>query len=260
MKSAAMRIASLSPAITEILFALGREKQIVCTDQFSDWPEKAKILPHLKDHQKINIATLREYQADLIFTSTLVQQKLAEQLKADGLPVVHQDPRSLGDIYENIRTLGMLLEAEPEARELIARMQFGFSQVKKKVGILSKRFKVYVEEWHNPPMVSGNWVPEVVQMAGGIPLSLPRGSASREVTLHEVQTFNPDMIVLSICGAGSAANKSLIDLRAGWKDLPAVLKGRVFVIDDSLLNRPGPRLVEGAQRLYGWMFQLAHGG
>lgn len=272
-----MRIASLSPAVTEILFALEQQRNIVCVDQFSDYPEGAKALPHLKDHQKIDTEALRAFTPEVVFTSTLVQQKLAEKLKEEKFGVVHQDPRSIPEIYDAIRQIGIILECEPRAQALIATMQQGFNDTKKKSGLFFRKPKVYVEEWHHPPMVSGNWVPEVVKIAGGIPLEVRkcvsakvparagsdgesegRNPASCEVSLQEVQAFDPDMIVLSICGAGSVASKELLTGRAGWNELRAVRENHLFVIDDSLLNRPGPRLTEGAKRLFGWMFQVLH--
>lgn len=263
-----MRIASLSPAVTEILFALEQQKKIVCTDKFSDWPSGASALPHLREHQKINFDELRAYEPLIVFTQTLVQKKLAEKLKAEGFGVVHQDPRSIADIYVSIREIGTLLDCSARAEALIATMQQGFNDTKRKAGLFSRRLRVYVEEWHNPPMVSGNWVPEVVRIGGGIPFEVKseelkvksdgRNPPSREVSLEEVRAFDPDLIVLSICGAGSAASKELLTDRDGWSELRAVQQSHVFVIDDSLLNRPGPRLTEGAKRIFGWCFQVLH--
>jgi iron complex transport system substrate-binding protein len=253
-----MRIASLSPATTEILFAMEQGKHIVCTDQFSDFPEAAKQIPHLKDHQRIDPTALDIFKPEVIFTSTLVQEKLAAALKKEGLGVIHQDPRTINDVYESIRQIGMIAGCDARALVLVDQMQRGFNDTKRKSGLLSKKPKVYVEEWHNPPMVSGNWVPDVIKLAGGTPFPLPAGSASREVTIDEVRAFDPDVIVLSICGAGSAAKKDLLLKREEWKDLRAVLEDHLFVIDDSLLNRPGPRLCEGAKRLFGWIFQVMH--
>ena len=78
------------------------------------------------------------------------------------------------------------------------------------------------------------------------------------MTLQEVTKFDPDLIVISWCGAGSLAEKKLLLEREGWGELRAIKQGSVRVIDDSLLNRPGPRLVEGCQRLYGWGFEMLH--
>lgn len=253
-----MRIASLSPAATEILFLLGRGKDIVCTDQFSNHPEEAAGIPHLRDHQKVDASAIREHRPDLIFTATVVQEKLAAALKAAELPVIHQDPRTLDTVYDSIKALGIIVEKEKEAAELVTKMKKEFDAVKQKAKLMGRKPKVYVEEWHLPPMASGNWVPEVVAAAGGIAFSIKSGELSREVTLAEVQAFDPDLIVISWCGAGRLSDKNILMKREGWDSLRAVQMNHVKVIDDSLLNRPGPRLAEGAQQLFGWLFEILH--
>jgi len=253
-----MRIASLSPAITEILFAFEMEDQIVCTDQFSNFPEEARGISHLKDHIDINPKKLYEYEADLIFTATVIQQKLADRLKAAGFSVVHQDPRTINALYEMIRNLGVMLQVEGKAEELVLHMQQGFNDVKKKSALLPRKLNVYIEEWHDPPYASANWVPEVAHIAGVQQFPVEAGQLSPQVTLEQVIAFDPDMIVISWCGAGALADKDLLNTRKGWDVLRAVQEENIHVIDDSLLNRPGPRLVEGARRLYGWAFELLH--
>ena len=253
-----MRVASLSPAVTEILFALGRQRRIVCTDQFSDFPEEAKHLPHLRDHQKISIEELLKQKPELVFTSTVIQEELSKKLKAADISCIHLDPRTVHAIYESIRQIGMLLSADKAAEKLVLSMQQGFNAVRKKSALFPSRPRVYVEEWHRPPMVSGNWVPEVVRTAGCEPFPIPAGDISREVTLAEVLAFDPDMIVISWCGAGASADSSLLTGREGWGELRAVQERHVRVLDDSLLNRPGPRLVDGAQRVYAWAFEMLH--
>jgi iron complex transport system substrate-binding protein len=253
-----MHIASLSPAITEILFAFQLQDLIVCTDQFSNFPEEARDIPHLKDHMDIHPQKLLEFEADLIFTATVIQQKLADKLKAVDLSVVHQDPRTINAVYEMIRNLGVILQVEDKAAQLVLQMQQGFNDVQKKSGLLPRRLKVYIEEWHDPPFASGNWVPEVAHIAGVQQFPVVVGELSPQVTLDQVKAFDPDMIVISWCGAAALADKELLKQRKGWDKLRAVQEDHVRVIDDSLLNRPGPRLVEGARRLYGWAFELLH--
>jgi iron complex transport system substrate-binding protein len=253
-----VRIASLSPAVTEILFALELQDQIVCTDQFSNFPEAAKELPHLKDHQRIAPEELEQYKPELVFTSTVIQEKLAEQLRATDISCVHLDPRTINTLYESIRQIGTLLNCDGLAEELVLQMQQGFNDTKKKAGLLPTRPRIYIEEWHDPPMASGNWVPEVARAAGGEQFPIPAGELSREVKFSEVEAFDPDLIVISWCGAGMLADPFILTEREGWSALRAVGKGNIRVIDDSLLNRPGPRLVEGAQRLYSWLFELLH--
>ncbi len=259
-----VRIASLSPAATEILYALGLEDLIVCTDQFSNFPDEVKEKLHLKNHQKIDVSELRKHQPDVILTGTVIQEKLAAELKVQHFGVVHQDPRMIHQIYESIRQLGALFDAQKEAEALVLNMQQGFNDVKRKSSLLGashgsplQKPRVYVEEWHLPPMASGNWVPEVIRIAGGQPFPIKDGELSREVSLGEVTRFDPDLIVISWCGAGNLADKKILMEREGWGSLRAVQAGYVRVIDDSLLNRPGPQLVEGAQRIYGWLFEMS---
>ncbi len=256
-----MRIASLSPAATEILFAIGAGKQIVCTDQFSNFPEEAKAIPHVRDMVKIDPEEVRKFQPEAVFLGTSIQTKLAEALRAANFSVIHDDPRSIADIYAWIRSIGTIVNREREAGLLIASMQKGFSDLQKKAKMMNNaraKCRLYIEEWHEPPFTSGNWVPEIARMAGGEQFPVPSGALSPEVTLDQVEKWNPDLIIISWCGAGAFASKELLLNRPGWDRLRAVQKGHVKVIDDSLLNRPGPRLVEGAQRLYGWMFEMLH--
>lgn len=255
-----MRIASLSPAITEILFLLGVEEQIVCTDQFSDYPPAARKIPHLKDHQAIDVRTLREFNAQLIFTSTVIQERLAGELQSDDMSAMHFDPRTLNGVYDVIRQLGVLLEVEPKAAALIRQMQEEFNTVKRKAALLPRKPRIYVEEWHHPPFASANWVPEIVRLAGGEQIPQARGGElSPQVRLGQVQAWDPELIILSWCGAGLSIDaKAIFATREGWQNLSAVKAGHVYVIDDSFLNRHGPRLVEGARRLYGWMFEILH--
>jgi len=253
-----MRIASLSPAVTEILFALGAQEQIVCTDQFSNFPEAAKDIPHLRDHQNIISEDLAAFAPELVFTSTVIQEKLAASLRAANFSCVHFDTRTMHSLYESIRHIGLLLSCEPEAESLLLSMRQQLNDVQRKAALLPSRLNVYIEEWHDPPMVSGNWVPDIVHIAGGKQFPITVGELSREVTLEEVREFDPDLIVISWCGAGLLADSELLTGRDGWEELRAVEEGNVKVIDDSLLNRPGPRLVEGARRLYSWLFEMQH--
>lgn len=254
-----MRIASLSPAATEVLWLLGKGSDLVCCDQFSDYPLETQAVPKLSGHQAVDLDRLRTYAPDLVLTGTVIQECLAGQLRAAGCHVFHQDPRTLPAVLEGIEALGTLLDCEAGAKRVVTGMQATFQAVRTRAKLLPKKPRVYIEEWPNPPMASGNWVPELVRVAGGVPFPLPAGALSREVQLQEVEKFDPDLIVLSWCGAGLHADKNVILQRAGWNSLRACTPATVRVIDDSLLNRPGPRLAQGAERLFGWFFEVAHG-
>ena len=197
---------------------MGIGKQIVCTDQFSNFPEEAKAIPHVQDHVKVNLEELQQYKPEAIFTSTVIQQALATMMKTAGLPSIHQDPRTIEAIYETIREIGMIVDREPQAKELIARMHKGFQEVKKKAKVMREGrdvriARLYIEEWpavahttgashfalgasrdrmvgkHDLPYASGNWVPEIARIAGGEQFPVAPGALSPEVTLEEVERW-----------------------------------------------------------------------
>jgi len=238
-----MRIISLSPSITEILFALGADDQIVGVTTYCDYPEKAKTKPKMGDWVNIDFDKVKAANPDIVFTSTVVQEKISEKLKSLGLRVVHFDLRRLSDIYGSIRYIGVVSGKTKEAGELVAKMENEFENIWRGANNMKR---VYVEEW--PRFVSCNWVPELIEIAGGVSLG-DSGVLSHKITTNAVKKFNPDIIVISWCGVGTRVPKEKIIERPGWKGIKAVMEDKIYIIDDSLLNRPGPRLVEGARLL-----------
>lgn len=236
-----MRIISLSPSITEILFALGAEDQLVGVTTYCDFPEEAKKKPKMGDWVNIDFEKLKAADPFIVFTSTIVQEKLSEKLKTAGFRVIHFDIRKLSDVYNCIRYVGLV--AGKDGDWLVAKMESEFAKIWKGSEGMKR---AYVEEW--PMTVSCNWVPELIAIAGGVSLG-KTGVLSHKITTDEIKKFNPDIIVISWCGVGTRVPKEKIVERPGWKSLKAVMKDKIFVIDDSLLNRPGPRLVEGAKLL-----------
>lgn len=254
-----MRIASLSPAATELLFALGKDNEIVVADQFSNFPEEAARLPRLMGHTAVETQKLRAFRPDLVITATVIQEKLAAELKGQGFPVFHQDLRRLPEVFAAWQALATLVDAEAAYRPFIAGIEERFQRLRERTKGLPRQLRVYAEEWHEPPMASGNWVPELAERAGIQLFPITPGELSRAVTLEEVTRFDPELIVISWCGAGSLADRSLVLQRPGWSGLAALQMGNVRVLDDSLLNRPGPRLIDGAERLLSLAFEQLHG-
>ncbi len=239
-------IVSLAPSNTEILFSLGVGSQIVGVTRFCDYPTEAKSIKKIGGWINTEYDKIESLNPDLIFTSTFLQEKTAKTLSSKGFPVVHVDPKDLGGVYESIITIGSACKKLKESKNLVRKMMHGFDTVKKSA--TGKHMKVYCEEWHRPPTVSGNWVPDVIEIAGGISM-VKSGQISRETSLDEVSKFNPEIILVSLCGFGEKADKKYIIQRPGWQDLTAVKNNRIIIMDDSLLNRPGPRLVHAAKEL-----------
>ena len=236
-----MRIVSLSPSITELLFALGLDSEIVGVTKYCDFPEKAKSKPKMGGWSDSDLVRVRAANPDIVFTTTVVQESVYDNAKMLGLNIVHSDPRTLKQVLESFIYIGSLVGKGKEAEDLVAHLNAEFEKLR-----TLPKVKIYVEEW--PLTVSCNWVPDLIEIAGGISLG-KSGELSHPVTTEDIKKFDPDIIVISWCGVSIRVPKEKIIERPGWKDFRAVKNDKVFIIDDSLLNRPGPRLVEGAKLL-----------
>lgn len=242
------KIISLAPSNTEILYALGLGKNIIAATRFCDYPADAKKKRRVGGWIDVDLVQVKKLKADLVLTSTFVQDKVVEEARKYNINIVHVDPKSLEEVYESIKVIGELTSTQQKAEEVVDTMKKEFAEIQK--GVLpGKKPRVYVEEWHKPPHVSGNWVPELVLMAGGEYKLCAAGKISKPITLREAEKYNPEIIILSLCGFGNKAKPEIVLNRPGWQNIEAVKKRRVYVIDDSLLNRPGPRLVEGLKFL-----------
>ena len=240
------RIISLAPSNTEILYALGAQDRLVAVTRYCDFPKEAKKKPRIGGWLDINDELVKSYNPDLILTSTFVQNKITSRYKKSKMNIVALMPTTLKGVFDSIAEIGKLADKEKEANKLVNSMKNNFNKNKK---IKNYKPRVYIEEWHKPPTLSGNWVPTLVKMAGGDYSLIKAGVHSKEVTTSQIQKYNPEIIIISICGMADKAPKEWVTKREGWQNLAAVKKNKVFVFDDSLLNRPGPRLTIGLEKL-----------
>ena len=262
------RIISLAPSNTEILYALGAQDRLVAVTRYCDFPEEANKKPRIGGWLDINDELVKSYNPDLILTSTFVQNKITSRYKKSKMNIVALMPTTLKGVFDSIAEIGKLVDKEREANKLVNSMKNKFYEIENKIkqqsikkslnnnsiknkNIKIKNYKprVYIEEWHKPPTVSGNWVPTLVKMAGGDYSLIKAGVHSKEVTTSQIQKYNPEIIIISICGMADKAPKEWVTKRDGWENLSAVQNNKVFVFDDSFLNRPGPRLAIGIEKL-----------
>jgi len=244
-----MRIASLAPSVTEILYELGAENEIVCSTVFCDYPEEAKQLPKIGSWINIDIEKLKSLKPDIVFTSSAVQGNLTTKLKNFGMPVVNINPTKLSEVVESYNQIGVLVGREMQADEIVKNLYKKI--MSHTLQSQEEGPRVYCEEWADPPMASGNWVPDVVALAGGQGGVVKAGELSREFRLEDLQSFNPEIIILHICGMGDRVKAEVVMQRPGWEAISAIQSGEVYVIDDSLLNRPTSRLFLGLEKLRG---------
>lgn len=238
-----MRILSAAPSNTEIIYALGLEDQLVATTSLCDYPPEAREKPGVGGWSKgIDYERIEEIDPDIALLSDALQEEQAAELEERGIETLHVSPGTLDEAFRSILKIGRKFDREEEASALVAEMK----QEIERIDLEGKR--IYCEEWTDPPMVSGNWIPGMIESAGGR-YFIEEGERSREFDLEKLKEFDPEYIFLNVCGAGENIESSEIEEREEWQSIEAVKNGDVYVIDDALLNRPGPRLVEGLKEI-----------
>lgn len=248
-----MRIISLSPAVTEILYAIGAGADVVGVTYLCDFPLEAKEKPKVGTFTHINQQALKELRSDLLITSTVVQQRMRDELLEEGFPILHVDPRALADILESIRTIGKQVGRKREAVSVVSSLQKEIRNLQK--NIPKKHPRVYIEEWYEPPMYSGNWVPDLVKLAGGDYFST-KSDISRETNIKEVVEFDPEIMFASYCGFGTKSDITHILHRKEWEKVTALKNKKVFAVNETILNRPGPRILEAVKEIQGYLLSV----
>ncbi len=249
------KIVSCSPAHSEIICLLGKQDLIAGKTTYCNFPK------HLLDNKpvigswiKLDYDLIESLKPDIVITNNIVQEKISLKLRSSGLNVYHSDPLTLNQIYSDILEIGKLINAKSEAEKLVEKIKKDLHEVEIKSKAETYRPKVYVEEWHDPPTISGNWVPELVQIAGGDYSLIESGKRSIPISIDKLFKYNPEKIIISWCGFGEKVDIIQVLNRSGWDLLSAIKNKDISVIDDSLLNRPGPRIVEGVKKLQKMFF------
>jgi len=280
-----MRIISLVPNGTEILFAVGAGDLVVGVSHECDYPPEARTRPILTGSAltpgmsaaevdqavsaqvgsglslyTLDEARIAELAPDLIVTQELCPVCAVSTAQVDGavrpLPrcpdLVSLDPRSLADVFADIRQMGEVTEHAEEAEALLRSLEERLEAVRARAAD-RPRPKVVALEWLDPLFAGGHWVPEMIGIAGGLDVVAKPGDHSRRLTWDDVRAADPDLLVVMPCGfdeAGAREQISLIADRPEWRELRAVREGRVFPVDaNGCFSRPGPRLVDGIERL-----------
>lgn len=238
-------IVSLAPANTEILYALDAEETIVATTSICNHPDGVQDKPSVGGWTNPDVDEVVKHDPDLVLASDELQNEAVAQCEDAGLEVLQLTPTAFHDVFNTVKQIGEIVGREAEARAVVDRMN---EDAREAAVSTDDRTRVYCEEWHEPRMIGGNWIPRMVRIVGGT-YPIDEGERSREISTSEVQAFDPEHIFIHYCGFGDAAESEEIADREGWEEITAVEEGNIHIIDDSLLNRPGPRLVKGMKTI-----------
>lgn len=246
-----MRIVSHSCSNTEIVCALNCAQFLIGVDDDSDFPpDVVGPLPKLGRDLELDAARVAALKPDLVLTSLTVpgHERVIENLRAVGLPMLVIDPIGLDGVYESIIQIAEALGVLKRGRTLVAKMQADMPPVE----VTGDRRKVLVEWWPKPVIAPArlSWVNELLRLAGGMnPFETLEGKSS-EISDQAARDAAPDAIVMSWCGVKEEKyRRDVAERRPGWAEIPAVKHGRIYPVSEAFLGRPGPRLVEGYRAL-----------
>lgn len=281
------KIISLLPAATEIVCALGLQQNLVGRSHECDYPVGIELLPVCSDANMVhNLSSLeidkkvkeiltdalsvytvnrdkiKALQPDVVITQAQcevcavsleeVEEALDNFLDNDAR-IVSLEPECLEHIFRNITEVAAALDVQERSTVLIEELQERVDIIKHKLKFIDKKPTVACIEWMEPIMVSGNWIPELVDIAGGTSILAQAGKHSPYVDWVDIRLADPDIILLMPCGFSIERTMKEINImleQPGFADLAAVKNNRVYIADgNQYFNRPGPRIVDSIEIL-----------
>jgi iron complex transport system substrate-binding protein len=297
------RIITLLPSATEIVCALGFEAELVGRSHECDYPPAIVRLPELTSPKfnvegtsaevdqrvkkiladalsvyRVDVELLRSLKPDVIVTQSQcevcavsirdVEQAAADWIKGPPPMIISLAPYSLGDVMADMQRVGVDLGEPERATKLVGALSNRMTTIEQQAAKAGRRPAVGCIEWLEPLMAAGNWMPELVTMAGGQNLFGEAGQHSPTMKFDRLLEKDPDVILLMPCGFNmnrTAAELDALVRQPGWAGLKAVREQQVYLTDgNQYFNRPGPRIVDSleilAEILHPRIFHFGHEG
>jgi len=244
------RIISLSPNLTEIVFALGLGEKIVGVSSDSDWPAQTKQKPKMGTFWQPNTEAIIAAKPDLVVCESFLQHKeAAEPLKRSGINVLSLHIESFDELYSAITQIGQATDCNDKAEALAAKIKNSLDQIRAKTSSAEKVKVLWVVQ-AEPMRVVGikTFVNEIINIAGGQNVIAPTGDQYPAVSTEAIMTSNAEVIIQSAMGTETiAAQQETADkFWSRFANLPAVKDKKVYVIEADTVLRLGPRLPDGA--------------
>jgi iron complex transport system substrate-binding protein len=284
---APVRVVSLIASATEIVCALGAEAMLVGRSHECDFPPSVRTLPQVSrpafatagtsratdlavrerlakalSIYEVDAELLRTLKPDVILAQTQCAvcavtpadvERAVCQLTDRAVTVVACEPNRLGDVWEDVRRIAQALGIGPDGDRLVDRLRRRVLDIGAKAAGLYPKPKLAVIEWMDPLMTAGNWMPELIEVAGGSSVLGVAGEHSPRLTWDQLALKDPDVILVSPCGYDIARTRQewpALASQRGWQRLRAVKAGKVALADgNAWFHRPGPRLVESLEIL-----------
>jgi iron complex transport system substrate-binding protein len=281
------KIVSLLPAATEIVCALGLEASLVGRSHECDYPESITHLPICSEANfpdglssadidvkvkgiladalsvyTVKREVIKELSPDVVITQaqcevcavslTEVEQALENYLDKQA-QIISLQPNCLDDIFNDIKTVAEALNVKEAGERLLEDLNERVDIIRHKLKFMENKPTIACMEWLEPIMISGNWIPELVSIAGGTPILAQPGKHSPYVSWDNIRESDPEIILLMPCGFSIERTMREINIlleQPGFGELKAVKNNRIYIADgNQYFNRPGPRIVDSVEIL-----------
>jgi len=246
------RIISLAPSNTEVLFALGLGDKVVGVTDLCDYPEEAQEIEKV-GFVEINLEKIVDLEPDLVlYIGGTAQLEKTQTMEDLGLTVLVLAPSDIEGIFADIELVGRTTGTEDEAADLVSELRARMDEVLSRVAQAKRQPLVFYEldatdptrPWTAGP---GSFIGALITMAGGVNLGASAEMEWAQFSTEEVIAQDPEIIILGDANYGVTAES--VEERPGWGVITAVKGGAIYPIDDTLVSRPGPRIVDGLEEL-----------
>jgi len=249
------RIVSLMPSITEIVFDLGAGSRIKGVTQYSNEPPPAAKLPKIGSYVHPDLEKIIGLKPDLCLAVRDGNPRhIVDRITELGIPVYTIDPRNLAEIMESVMLLGKVLDAEEQARDIVAQIQVKINAAEKRVAHAANRPRVFFQIDASPIISAGSntFIDQLITQAGGINLAAGPTPYPR-YSWEDILLMQPEVVIIASMAGGYSEKQLKAEWRR-WPGLPAVRDNRLYVVNADLFDRPTARLADGLELLVNIFF------
>ena len=246
----AKRIVSMAPSITEILFALGLNEELVGVTDFCDYPEAALAKPRIGGFVNPKIERIVSLKPDLILaTRDGNRMETVHRIEDLGFPIFVIDPKGFDGVMKTIKNIGEIVLRQEESTKIVRDMMTRKENVARLTRPLSKP-KVFFQMGYAPMMTvgKGSLADDLIRMAGGRSISEDESMSYKLYSIETILSKAPEVIIVSSM-EHKRDHSHFLKMWQKWKTIPAVKMNAVYLIDSNLVDRPSPRIVEGLETI-----------
>jgi len=254
------RIVSMAPNVTEMLFSIGLDNEIVGVTDYCNYPESAKSKTKIGGYYNPNVEMILSLSPDLIVaTPDGYSKERIEKLEQSGIPIFLVNPQDINEVMVSMTLLGKVTGKEEIANQVVDNMRSRIMTIKNKVSQIpeQKRPKIFYEIGEDPLVTVGpnNVVNDLITTAGGVNVAKDAPSSWPVYSVEAVIMKNPDVILTAPSTMTSSEKNAQIDKWNKYRTVSAVINGRIYAVDPDIMLRSGPRVLDGLEKLYSLFYQ-----